>query len=49
MGWLVVAATILLAVAAVVSFLSDVSHARQSYAARRFDRRYEANRARRFP
>jgi len=49
MGLIVVAAALLIAVAAVSLFLSDVSHAQQSYAARRFDRRYEANRARRFP
>lgn len=44
MGWLVVAAALLLCVAAVVLLLSDVSLARAARAARRFDRVYEANR-----
>jgi hypothetical protein len=39
MGWLVVAAALLLCVAAVVLFLSDLDTSR----ARAFDRVYEAN------
>jgi hypothetical protein len=44
MGWLVVAAALLLCAAAVVLFLSDVSVARSARDAHRFDRVYEANR-----
>ena len=39
MGWLVVAAALLLCAAAVVLFLHDLDNAR----ARRFDRQYTAN------
>jgi hypothetical protein len=44
MGLAVVAAAILLVVAAVVLYLSDVSLVRAAREARRFDRVYEANR-----
>jgi hypothetical protein len=52
MGLVVVAAAILLVIAAVVLYASDLSVARGARDARRFDRVYEANRAarnRRFP
>ena len=44
MGLVAMAAAILLIVAAVVLFLSDLSVARGVRDARRFDRAYEANR-----
>jgi hypothetical protein len=43
-GLLVVAACLLLGIAAVVLYVSDVSLSRAERAARRFDRTYEANR-----
>lgn len=44
-GPLFVAAAILLGIAGIVLYLSDVSISRAERAARRFDRTYEANRA----
>jgi len=44
MGLAVIAAAIVLIVAAVVLYLSDVSVSRAARDARRFDRVYEANR-----
>jgi hypothetical protein len=43
-GLLIVAACLLLGIAAVVLYVSDVSLSRAERAARRFDRTYEANR-----
>jgi hypothetical protein len=43
-GLVVVAACVLLSIAAVVLYISDVSLSRADRDARRFDRAYEANR-----